>query len=184
MVRVCFVCSMNGSAKQASKRLLTTIIHFIYTNAYNYTKMPIHMCKTDQRSGKTHRHLFIASDLRFMGWQRSTLKIQSVSKELWSINEASFSDGEIKLCEALKLSPQVYCNLLHYSKLFKMVHTNDILWSKGGKATFPNLFFVLCNRSLCAMKTTKQYKSSLLVLIFQQYKNKWVYELIYEIMNA
>lgn len=44
------------------------------------------------------------------------------------------SYGKIKLCEALRLSPQLYRKKVHYSKLFKMVHTNVILWSKDGKS--------------------------------------------------
>jgi len=51
---------MDGSAKQANKRLLTTIIPFNYTNV---SLKCLQMYKTDQRSGKNHRHLFNGSPL-------------------------------------------------------------------------------------------------------------------------
>lgn len=47
-----------------------------------------------------------------------------------------FSDGEKKFCEALWLSHQLYCKMVHYSKLFNTVYTNNILRSKGGKDAF------------------------------------------------
>jgi len=47
------------------------------------------------------------------------------------------SDGEMNPCEAMRLPLQCMVNL------FITVHTNDILWSKGGKATFPNFLFIV-----------------------------------------
>lgn len=56
----------------------------------------------------------------------------------------------MKLCKAPRLSPQLYRKKVHYSKLFNMVHTNDILWSKVEELLVPEdpfIFFLLF--SLC-----------------------------------
>jgi len=62
---VCFVCSIDGSAKHANKRLLTTSSPFNYTHV---SLKQLQMYKTDQRSGKHHRRLFnvlpLEGDLR------------------------------------------------------------------------------------------------------------------------
>ncbi len=42
---------------------------------------------------------------------------------------ASINDGEVKCSEPVKLSTQMYRKKVHYSKLFKTVHAEAILWS-------------------------------------------------------
>ncbi len=38
-------------------------------------------------------------------------------------------DGEVKRSEPVKLSTQLYQEMVHYLKLFKTVHAVAILWS-------------------------------------------------------
>ncbi len=66
-----------------------------------------------------------------------------------------FSDGVMKLCEAPKLSTQLYHKKVHYEKLFNTVHTNDISLKKLSLCLRrPSHFWIVSdNKSVCAMKT-------------------------------
>ncbi len=70
-------------------------------------------------------------DTRNQYHNHSFRKSYSFGKPSVKVMMSTFSfqgDGERKLCEARRLSFQLFCKMINYSKLFKTLHNNDILW--------------------------------------------------------